>query len=154
VERILDLWNRTLAAVEAQDYSGIDTEIDWAIKKKLIDRFSQRHGLDLDSARISQLDLTYHDISRRRGLFFLLQARGEAARVVQEPEVKSAVDNPPQTTRAKLRGDFVRAAREHGRDFTVDWVHLKLNDRSQQTILCKDPFKNVDDRVEALLASL
>jgi proteasome accessory factor A len=36
----------------------------------------------------------------------------------------------------------------------VDWVHLKLNDRSQQTILCKDPFKNVDDRVEALLASL
>jgi proteasome accessory factor A len=154
VGRILDLWNRTLTAVETRNYSGIDTEIDWAIKKKLIDRFSQRHGLDLDSARVAQLDLAYHDISRRRGLFFLLQARGEAARVVQEPEVKSAVDNPPQTTRAKLRGDFVRAAREHGRDFTVDWVHLKLNDRSQQTILCKDPFKNVDERVEALLATL
>jgi len=30
-------------------------------------------------------------------------------------------------------------------------VHLKLNDRAQQTILCKDPFTSVDERVEALL---
>ena len=36
----------------------------------------------------------------------------------------------------------------------MDWVHLKLNDRSQQTILCKDPFRSTDERVDALLASL
>ncbi|HET8794764.1 MAG TPA: Pup--protein ligase [Arthrobacter sp.] len=154
VKRVLDLWKRTLDAVEAQDLSGIDKEIDWAIKKKLLDRYSERNGTGLDSARMAQLDLTYHDISRHRGLFFLLQSRGGAARVVDDIAVKAAVETPPQTTRAKLRGDFVRRAQETGRDFTVDWVHLKLNDRSQQTVLCKDPFKSVDERVEALLRNM
>ena len=50
---------------------------------------------------------------------------------------------PPQTTRARLRGEFIRKAQERRRDFTVDWVHLKLNDQAQRTVLCKDPFKAV-----------
>jgi proteasome accessory factor A len=154
LDRILDLWTRTLDAVETGDHSGIDTEIDWAIKKKLIDRYSARHGLNLDSPRVAQLDLTYHDISRSRGLFYLLEKSGGTATVVTEPEILAAVDTPPQTTRAKLRGDFVRAAKAHNRDYTVDWVHLKLNDRAQQTVLCKDPFASVDSRVEELLATL
>jgi proteasome accessory factor A len=154
VPRILDLWERTLDAIASGNHDAIAREIDWAIKKRLIERVQARHGLSLESARLAQLDLTYHDISRTRGLFYLLQNRGEVDRVVDDADVKSAVDTPPQTTRAKLRGDFVRAAREHGRDFTVDWVHLKLNDRSQQTILCKDPFRSTDERVDSLLASL
>jgi proteasome accessory factor A len=36
----------------------------------------------------------------------------------------------------------------------VDWVHLKLNDQAQRTVLCKDPFKARDERVEKLIASL
>jgi proteasome accessory factor A len=154
VPAVLSLWERTLNAIETEDTSAIDKEVDWAIKKKLVDRYMERNGVELDSARVSQLDLTYHDISRSRGLFFLLQARGEALRVVDDVVVKEAVDTPPQTTRARLRGEFVRRAKEANRDYTVDWVHLKLNDRAQQTILCKDPFRSVDERVEALLEHL
>ncbi|WP_341393135.1 Pup--protein ligase [Arthrobacter sp. G119Y2] len=154
VARVLDLWERTLDAIDTSDTSGIDTEVDWAIKKKLVDRYAERHSLELTSPRLAQIDLTYHDISRRRGLFYLLQSRGETARVVEDSQVKEAVDVPPQSTRAKLRGDFVRRAKAANRDFTVDWVHLKLNDRAQQTVLCKDPFAAVDERVEALLATL
>ena len=65
-----------------------------------------------------------------------------------------AVDQPPQTTRAKLRGDFIRKAKERKRDYTVDWVHLKLNDQAQRTVLCKDPFRFEDERVDKLIASL
>ena len=61
---------------------------------------------------------------------------------------------PPQSTRAKLRGDFIRRAQERRRDYTVDWVHLKLNDQAQRTVLCKDPFRSVDERVERLLATM
>lgn len=154
IPRILELWARALDAVETGNHALIDREIDWAIKKKLLDRYSARNGFDLDSPRIAQLDLTYHDISRHRGLFYLLQYRGEAARVVDDVDIKAAVDLPPQTTRARLRGEFVRRAKEANRDFTVDWVHLKLNDRAQQTILCKDPFRAFDDRVDALLENL
>jgi proteasome accessory factor A len=154
VPLILDLWERTLKAIESGDTRGIDTEIDWAIKKKLMDNYRERHGLGLDAPRIAQLDLTYHDISRSRGLYYLLQSRGAVRRIVDDTVIKDAVDAPPQTTRAKLRGDFVRRAQELGRDYTVDWVHLKLNDRAHQTILCKDPFRSVDDRVDALLDSM
>jgi proteasome accessory factor A len=154
VERILDLWQRTLEAVESQDTRAIDTEVDWAIKKKLIDRYCSSHDVDLDSARVAQLDLTYHDISPDRGLFYLLQRRGAAARVVDDAAIAGAVANPPQSTRARLRGRFVKAAQAAGVDYTVDWVHLKLNDRAHHTILCKDPFANEDPRVDELLDSL
>ena len=75
-------------------------------------------------------------------------------RVTSDVEVFEATSVPPQTTRARLRGDFVRHAQEKRRDFTVDWVHLKLNDQAQRTVLCKDPFRSVDDRVDKLIASM
>ena len=152
--RILDLWERSLKAVEAQDFSAVETEIDWIIKKKLIDRYMDKHGLALSDVRVAQLDLAYHDINRNRGLFYLLERRGLAQRITHDPEVFEAKNVPPQSTRAKLRGDFVRRAQERRRDFTVDWVHLKLNDQAQRTVLCKDPFANVDERVDRLLASM
>ena len=152
--RVLELWGRTLKAVEAEDPSLIDREIDWAIKWKLLNRYMEKNGLALDSPRIGQLDLAYHDINRNRGLYYLLERRGLVERVTSDLDVFEAKSVPPQTTRAKLRGDFVRRAQERRRDFTVDWVHLKLNDQAQRTVLCKDPFASVDERVERLIASM
>jgi len=152
--RVLDLWERVLKAVETQDHGLIDTEIDWVIKKKLLDRYMQRHNLTLSDPRIAQVDLTYHDISRDRGFFSLLEKRGAAARITHEPEVFEAMNTPPSTTRARLRGEFIRRAQERRRDYTVDWVHLKLNDQAQRTVLCKDPFAATDERVEKLISSM
>lgn len=154
VARVLDLWGRVLKSVAADDTRLIDREIDWAIKKKLLERYMVKHGLDLASPRIAQLDLAYHDIDRSRGLYNLLERSGLVERVVSDLEVFEAKSVPPQTTRAKLRGDFVRRAQERHRDFTVDWVHLKLNDQAQRTVLCKDPFAATDERVERLIASM
>jgi len=153
-ERVLELWGRALDAVEEQDFSKIDTEIDWAIKHRLVERYRAKHDLDLSSPRIAQLDLAYHDIRRGRGIFDLLQRKGLVRRVTDDGEIELAKDTPPQSTRAKLRGDFIAAAQAAGRDFTVDWVHLKLNDQAQRTVLCKDPFRSVDERVERLIGSL
>ncbi|HEY7719155.1 MAG TPA: Pup--protein ligase [Pedococcus sp.] len=153
-KQVLDLWERTLRAVESGDLSLVETEIDWVIKHRLITRYAEKHGLPLEHPRIAQLDLAYHDINRQRGLFYLLQKHGRAARVCTDPEVFEAKTRPPQTTRARLRGDFIRAAQEHRRDFTVDWVHLKLNDQAQRTVLCKDPFASVDARVERLIEGM
>jgi proteasome accessory factor A len=153
-DRVLELWGRTLDAVERQDFSMIDREVDWAIKLKLIERYQRRHGLELSHPRIAQLDLAYHDIRRGRGVFDVLARKDLVDRVVDDGDVEAAKDTPPQTTRAKLRGDFIAAAQSAGRDFTVDWVHLKLNDQAQRTVLCKDPFRAVDERVDRLIASL
>jgi proteasome accessory factor A len=152
--RVLELWGRSLKAIEAEDLSLIDREIDWAIKYRLLNRYMEKHDLDLASPRVAQLDLAYHDINRGRGLYNLLERNGMVERVTTDLAVFEAKTVPPQTTRAKLRGDFVRRAQERRRDFTVDWVHLKLNDQAQRTVLCKDPFASVDERVERLIASM
>jgi len=74
--------------------------------------------------------------------------------MVEDDEITEAMNTPPQSTRARLRGAFIKRAKERKRDYTVDWVHLKLNDQAQRTVLCKDPFKSRDERVERLIASL
>ncbi|CAL9378615.1 Pup--protein ligase [Streptomyces sp. enrichment culture] len=154
VERVLELWGRTLDAIETEDLDRIDTEIDWVMKYKLIERYRTKHNMTMSHPRVAQIDLAYHDIHRRRGLYYLLERKGQAARVCNDLKIFEGKSVPPQTTRARLRGDFIRRAQEQRRDFTVDWVHLKLNDQAQRTVLCKDPFRSVDDRVEKLIAGM
>jgi proteasome accessory factor A len=152
--RVLDLWERTLNAIESGDYSAVEREIDWVIKMRLLDRYRERRNLSLSDARVAQIDMAYHDISRDRGLYYLLERKGAVARVVNDMRIFEAKSLAPQTTRARLRGEFIKRAQVKHRDFTVDWVHLKLNDQAQRTVLCKDPFKAVDERVERLIASM
>ncbi|MEW9553313.1 Pup--protein ligase [Nonomuraea sp. NPDC050783] len=152
--RVLELWERTLRAVETGDLDLVSREIDWVTKYQLIERYRKKYDLPLSSPRVAQLDLAYHDVHRRRGLYYLLQKRGSVERVASDLKIFEAKSVPPQTTRARLRGEFIRKAQEKRRDFTVDWVHLKLNDQAQRTVLCKDPFRSVDERVDKLIAGM
>ncbi|GEK21149.1 Pup--protein ligase [Cellulomonas xylanilytica] len=153
-KQILDLWERGLRAMRTGDLSLVDRELDWVIKYRLIERYRAKHGLEMSDVRVQRLDLAYHDISRTEGLYNLMAAKGLVERVTTDLEIFEATAVPPQTTRAKLRGDFVRAAQDARRDYTVDWVHLKLNDQAQRTVLCKDPFRSVDERVDRLIESM
>ena len=154
VARVLELWGRALDAIETEELDRIETEIDWVMKYKLIERYRAKHNMTMSHPRVAQIDLAYHDIHRRRGLYYLLEKKGQAARICNDVRIFEGKSVPPQTTRARLRGDFIRRAQEQRRDFTVDWVHLKLNDQAQRTVLCKDPFRSVDDRVEKLIAGM
>jgi len=153
-ERVLGAWGRALGAIESGNLDEIDREVDWVTKYQLIERYRARHDLPLSAPRVAQLDLAYHDVRRGRGLYYLLQSNGALDRVTRDLDIFEAKSIPPQTTRAKLRGEFIRQAQEKRRDFTVDWVHLKLNDQAQRTVLCKDPFRSVDERVDRLIASM
>jgi proteasome accessory factor A len=154
VKRVLDLWERALLAVGSGDLTPVEREIDWVIKYRLIESYRARNDLAMSAPRVAQLDLAYHDINRHRGLYYLLEKKGSVERVARDLSIFEAKSVPPQTTRARLRGEFIRRAQERRRDFTVDWVHLKLNDQAQRTVLCKDPFRHTDERVEKLIASM
>ncbi|MDX6224391.1 MAG: proteasome accessory factor [Frankiales bacterium] len=152
--QVMELWGRTLTAVDTGDLDLVARDIDWVTKYQLIERYRAKHDLAMSHSRVAQLDLAYHDVNRDRGLYYLLQNKGAVTRTTRDLDVFEAKSVPPQTTRARLRGEFIRHAQEKRRDFTVDWVHLKLNDQAQRTVLCKDPFRSVDDRVEKLIASM
>jgi proteasome accessory factor A len=149
----LEMWEHCLNGLARDPYS-LDKECDWVIKHKLIEAYCGRNDLALNNPKVALIDLQYHDVNRKRGLFYKLQDRGMVARVTTDEAIDEAVETPPQTTRARLRGEFIRRAKERKRDYTVDWVHLKLNDQAQRTVLCKDPFRARDERVERLIASL
>ena len=149
----LSMWEHCMTAIE-DDPLQLDREVDWVIKYHLIDKYRAKNNLDLDDPKVALIDLQYHDVNQQRGLFYLMQAKGLVERICDEADIVSAVENPPQTTRARLRGEFIRKAKERKRDYTVDWVHLKLNDQAQRTVLCKDPFKAYDERVDKLIESL
>jgi proteasome accessory factor A len=153
-ERVLAMWERALDSIESGNLDKVAREIDWVTKYQLIERYRAKHDLPLSSPRVAQLDLAYHDVHRSRGLYYLLQRNGAVDRATRDLDIFEAKSVPPQTTRARLRGEFIRRAQERRRDFTVDWVHLKLNDQAQRTVLCKDPFRSVDERVEKLIAGM
>ena len=147
------MWRRFVEGLES-DRSSLAGEVDWITKHEMVEAYCSRHGLGLSDPRVQMLDLQYHDLDARRGLYWRARARGVARGIVGDDEIAAAVSDPPATTRARLRGEFIRRAKEKKRDFTVDWVHLKINDQSQRTVLCKDPFRSEDERVERLIAAL
>ncbi|MFT7600608.1 MAG: proteasome accessory factor A, partial [Acidimicrobiales bacterium] len=151
--KALRMWEHVMTQLEIDPFQ-LDRELDWVIKHNLIENYREKHDLPLSHARVQLIDLQYHDVRRSKGLFYKLQDRDLVDRTLTDTEMLDAIDTPPQTTRAKLRGDFIRMAKERKRDYTVDWVHLKLNDQAQRTVLCKDPFKSEDDRVAKLIQSL
>jgi proteasome accessory factor A len=149
----LKMWEHCLTEIQ-QDPLSLDRECDWVIKHRLIEAYRAKHDLPLSHPKVALMDLQYHDVNRSRSLFYRMQQKNLVERMCTDADIDAAVDTPPQTTRARLRGEFIRRAKERKRDYTVDWVHLKLNDQAQRTVLCKDPFKSRDERVEKLIASL
>jgi proteasome accessory factor A len=153
-KKLLDEWRDALEALTDGEPERLGRKVDWVAKRILIDRYRAKHDLPLSSPKVGLLDLAYHDVNRQRGLYYLIERGDRVERITDETEISRAMREPPQSTRAKLRGDFIRTAKQKRRDYTVDWVHLKLNDQAQRTVLCKDPFKSVDERVEQLIAHM
>jgi proteasome accessory factor A len=149
---VLDRWTDLLDRLET-DPMSCWREVDWVIKKDLIENYMTRHRLSWRDPRVSLIDLQYHDIRPDRGLYYRLVQKDMIERLSTDEAIEQAKHIPPQTTRARLRGEFIRRANLKGKDYRVDWVYLKLNDPERETILCKDPFQAHDERVERLIRS-
>ena len=146
-------WERVMSDLQT-DPTKLSDRIDWAIKKKILDALCERHGVDYDDPRALALDLQYHDINPLRGVFNTLVRHEAVDTLCSDEDISRAAVHPPSNTRAHLRGSFISAAKRKSRDYTVDWVHLKLNEQVQRTVICKDPFASSDERVERLIASM
>jgi len=149
---VLARWTYVLTKLES-DPMQLSRELDWVIKKAWIDQFMDRHRLSWRDPKVSLLDLQYHDIRPEKGVYYRLALNDQVDRITDDETIKQAKHVPPQTTRARLRGEFIRQANLKGKDCRVDWVYLKLNDPERETIVCKDPFQSHDERVERLIRS-
>ena len=149
---LLERWGYVLDELDEAP-QRLCREIDWVIKKELITSYIDKKGCSWDDPRVAMLDLQYHDVDRNRGLYALLCQQDRVERIATEEEIQKAMEVPPQTTRAKVRGDFIRFAKEKNRSYTVDWTYLKLNGYWEETILCMDPFASSHPLVSELIAA-
>ena len=149
----VQLWREVIEQYRS-DPMQLSDRVDWIAKLQIIEREQERSLIQLDDPKIALIDLLYHDTNVEKGLYYRRQARDHFTRMVSDEDIKAATTTPPATTRAHMRGTFIKAAKEWRRDYTVDWVHLKLNDEMQRTVLLKDPFKSTDDRFRKLISSL
>ena len=152
-DRALDMWAETIDQLWKDPMALVD-RCDWVAKRHLIEQYRTTRGLELSNPKLAMIDLLYHDVDRSRGLYYRLQHAGQMQRTTTDADIATAQVSPPETTRARLRGAVVKRAKERRRDYTVDWVLLKLNDQAQRTVILKDPFISHDDRVERLIAGL
>ncbi|MBM9433340.1 Pup--protein ligase [Flaviflexus equikiangi] len=150
--RLAALWLSAIDDLEAGDLDKLDTTLDWVVKRKLLDRYRTKSGVGWDDPRLRRLELAYHDISPTSGLYRTMTSQGLLDSLVTDEQIDHAVASPPATTRAALRGRFVKAASEARRDFMVDWMNLRLVEADgARSVILKDPFAAVDERVDALL---
>ena len=150
---VADLWGRGLDAIESGDWSGVEAELDIAIKRRLLDSYTARTGADYADPRVARLELGYHDITAQ-GLRDRMEAAGLMKRLTSPGGASRALTAPPATTRARLRGAIIAAAEDARADITVDWVHVRLDDQSSGPLSLQDPLSSSDPRVDALVSRI
>ncbi len=103
---VMRVWEEILVDLERDPMSTAD-RLDWAAKLRVIEGYQERDGLAWDDAKLRLLDLQYHDVDARRGIYNRLAASGRMQRLFTDEEVARAVHKPPEETRAYFRGECV-----------------------------------------------
>jgi Pup amidohydrolase len=114
VEEILTCWHYALGGLKQLRVSaGYDLDddplelrrrLDWVLKLWLLNRYRQEKNLAWDNPVLRVLDLQYHQIDPRKGVFYHLQYQGLTERLLDDEDiVRYAVKAPPDT-RAYFRG--------------------------------------------------
>jgi proteasome accessory factor A len=149
---VLARWEHVLDCL-ARDPMELDGQIDWVIKKVLVEGFMERKSLDWDAPQVQMLDLQYHDLRPDKGLYYMLERQGRAERIVTDAEILAAITRPPEDTRAYFRGECLR--RYGSAVFGVNWdsISFSVDDEPIKRILMAEPLKGSKAHVEDLLES-
>ena len=102
-ENILLRWADVLEGLEANPTS-VAHIVDWIAKKRILDGFAQRHGLQDNDVRLKAIDLQYHDMRIEK----CLALRAGLEEICTQQDVFAAMTHPPESTRAYFRGSVLQ----------------------------------------------
>ncbi|MBU6347160.1 MAG: Pup--protein ligase [Actinomycetales bacterium] len=149
---VLNTWSQLLHEFATGEFNEADRVVDWRIKKLLIDTFANRHNLQIGDFRLQELEFKYHELNH--GVFETVTQSLGLPKVIADHWVTQAKTQPPQSTRAKLRSDFILWATESKQSFAVDWMHLKVTGASERGLTLPDPFAAQDSRFKDFLGAV
>ncbi len=135
---ILANWDEILNDLERDPLSTSD-RLDWSAKRVLYQQYLDENGGSWQDDVLQSLDLEYHNIHPRHGLFYGLEAAGAMRRLVTPESVEAAILTPPSDTRALGRGYIVSELIERpATRYVIDWDGVYI-ERNKQLDL-KNPF--------------
>jgi len=148
---ILQKWEYVLTKLE-DDPMQLHHEIDWVIKLHLLQAYGERTNLSQEASgdRMLMLDLQYHDIRREKGLYFLLERKGQVVRLASDEQIEKAMVDPPQNTRAKMRGELIKLAKMKRIPYDLDWNYIRIGYLLNLWVKCNDPFQEENEKVTQL----
>ena len=57
---------------------------------------------------------------------------------------------PPQNTRAKMRGELIKLAKKKRIPYDLDWNYIRIGYLLNLWVKCNDPFQEENDKVTQL----
>jgi proteasome accessory factor A len=150
---VLARWELVLGALE-RDPLSLEGQLDWVTKFALLDAYAARDGLSWDDPKLALLDLQYHDVRPQRSLYERLVRAGKVERLVEEPDVLAAINDPPGSTRAYFRGTCL--ARWPDAVVAANWDSLILDIGGDplKRIPMMEPLRGTKAHVGPLFASV
>jgi len=149
-QKLLATWARVLDGLQ-HDPMSLGREIDWVIKKRLIDRARSRKSLGWRDARVAQMDFRYHDIEPKKSLYYILEAQGQVDRMLDDARIRHFVTDPPEDTRAYFRSACLKKYRESISHANWDVLTFDTGDRREKKVPLLDPLKGTKELVQSLL---
>ncbi len=148
---VLDRWESVLSRLAAEPMS-LAGELDWVAKLKLLEGYRTRDGLGWEHPRLQLVDLQYCDVRPDRGLYNRLVARGRMKRLTSDAQVRRAVEEPPEDTRAYFRGRCLRQYADSVAAASWDSVIFDIPGReSLQRVPTLEPLRGTLKHVGGLL---
>ncbi|HLF48079.1 MAG TPA: depupylase/deamidase Dop, partial [Methylomirabilota bacterium] len=151
VDDVLTRWGSVLDRLAA-DPMTLDRELDWVIKRHIIENYMAKHGLDWADSRVAMIDLQYHDIRPGKGLYYKLEESDAVERLVTEDEVTKAIYDPPKDTRAYFRGMCLQKYADEVVSASWDSVIFDLKEGPLKKIFMLEPLRGTEAHVRQLFA--
>lgn len=146
-QEVIVEWQRALDDLE-KDPALLSDRADWVIRKQAIERAIAKRGVSLSSNVAITIDKSYDSIDSKStngpdsspSLGMKLRGRGVLRQWMNEQAITAAIEHPPQTTRAKARGDFIK---QHWDQPTVaaNWNYVSHNMQAGPTFRLDDPLE-------------
>lgn len=160
----LSIWEETLNLLEEDPFS-LFGKVDYITKMALIIMQAKEESLRADDPFLRSIALDYHSLNRKKGLFYYLKSNGKIDALVPDELIYKAIENPPNDTRAFLRGNIVKkllesSYRGYGNSTVLtgtNWDKMELSFISQKIPkwweiialrIFGDPFDNYRNVVE------
>ncbi|MGH2786658.1 MAG: depupylase/deamidase Dop [Actinomycetota bacterium] len=148
---VLDRWEHVLEGLE-RDPMMLAGQLDWVAKLKLLEAYRARDGLDWDHPKLKQIDIQYHNVRRSKSLYWKLVRSGKFERLVNDGEIETAIDHPPEDTRAYFRGECLRRFSPVIVAASWDALIFDLGDEPLRKVPTLEPTRGTKDRVDDLFA--